>query len=100
MRLVTSAYDSGRGNLYNLDIETDCNFGVPLEWSEAKVSICMFRGDLTCGPKSVFGRSGLAASDLVSLCKASAIASTSRAAVSRLSRALSARFFLHAPFRG
>lgn len=29
LKLVTSAYDDGNGNMYNLAIEDDCNFGVP-----------------------------------------------------------------------
>jgi hypothetical protein len=30
MRLVTSAFADGNGRDYNLAIETDCSFGVPL----------------------------------------------------------------------
>ncbi len=29
MKLVTSAYMDGNGDLYNLAIETECSFGVP-----------------------------------------------------------------------
>jgi len=29
LRIVTSTYDGGRGNKYNLDIESDCAFAVP-----------------------------------------------------------------------
>ena len=28
VRIVTSAYDNGRGDLYNLAVEKDCAFGV------------------------------------------------------------------------
>ncbi|KAG2451379.1 hypothetical protein HYH02_003981 [Chlamydomonas schloesseri] len=35
LKLVTSAYDDGNGNLYNLAIEEECNFGVPDSWVPA-----------------------------------------------------------------
>jgi hypothetical protein len=36
MRIVTSAYDGGRGDLYNLKIEAECAFGVPDKWDSAR----------------------------------------------------------------
>ncbi|EFJ51025.1 hypothetical protein VOLCADRAFT_120530 [Volvox carteri f. nagariensis] len=36
MKLVTSAYKGGNGELYNLGIETECAFGVPESWVPAK----------------------------------------------------------------
>jgi cathepsin X len=35
MRLVTSAFADGHGNDYNLAIESDCSFGVPLVGGDA-----------------------------------------------------------------
>lgn len=34
-RIVTSAFDIGHGNKYNLGIETDCAFGVVDRWEDA-----------------------------------------------------------------
>ncbi|PNH09602.1 Cathepsin Z [Tetrabaena socialis] len=36
MKLVTSAYDNGNGAMYNLGIESECNFGVPDRWVPAR----------------------------------------------------------------
>ncbi|KXZ43314.1 hypothetical protein GPECTOR_94g636 [Gonium pectorale] len=36
MKLVTSNYKDGEGELYNLGIETECSFGVPDRWVPAK----------------------------------------------------------------
>ncbi|KAG2485845.1 hypothetical protein HYH03_015428 [Edaphochlamys debaryana] len=36
MKLVTSAYKDGTGDLYNLAIETECAFGVPDSWVPAR----------------------------------------------------------------
>ena len=36
MRIVTSNYDNGRGDLYNLKIEAECAFGVPDRWDSAR----------------------------------------------------------------
>eukprot|EP00195_Chlamydomonas_chlamydogama_P008010 CAMPEP_0202897830 /NCGR_PEP_ID=MMETSP1392-20130828/6500_1 /ASSEMBLY_ACC=CAM_ASM_000868 /TAXON_ID=225041 /ORGANISM="Chlamydomonas chlamydogama, Strain SAG 11-48b" /LENGTH=370 /DNA_ID=CAMNT_0049583581 /DNA_START=38 /DNA_END=1150 /DNA_ORIENTATION=+ len=35
-RLVTSAYDGGRGELYNLQVESECSYGAVSGWVEAK----------------------------------------------------------------
>ncbi len=34
-RIVTSAYKGGRGNDYNLALESECGFGVPASWERA-----------------------------------------------------------------
>ncbi len=31
-RIVTSTYDNGKGDEYNLGIEKSCAFGVPIVW--------------------------------------------------------------------
>ena len=35
-RIVTSAYKGGRGNDYNLALESACGFGVPGTWQNAE----------------------------------------------------------------
>jgi hypothetical protein len=43
MRLVTSEYDDGAGEQYNLGVEKECSFGVPDRW-EAGVRLLRGRG--------------------------------------------------------
>ena len=58
MQIVTSAYKGGRGNDYNLALESSCGFGVPSTWERAAgldVGATMLRKATTAAATAALG---------------------------------------------